>query len=194
MKRLFAAAASSALVALAAALSMPAAAQDDAGDRVNVLDVYGEDPCPQSSEQEIVVCRRMDEGERYRIPESLRGSSSPENTSWVRRVESFEAVGNFGPLSCSPVGGGADLGCTAQMIANAYAEKANAPGVRAGELIAQAREDRLATIDAEAAEQQARVEELERQYMARVQAEDAGEVVPAPSSGPVVVDPADVRD
>ena len=68
---------------------------------------------------------------------------------------------------------------------------ATGPDVRAAELIAQAREERLATIDAEAADTQARVEELERQYMERVQAEDAGEVAPpsAPSGAPVVVTP-----
>jgi hypothetical protein len=81
------------------------------------------------------------------------------------------------------------------MIAAAYREKETAPEVRATELIAQAREERLATIDTEAAEQQARVEELERQYMERVQAEETGQVAPrAPSDAPVVVNPTDVRD
>ena len=179
----------------AAAISLwpaPAAAQDDAGDKVNVLDVFGDDPCPQSTEEEIVVCRRMDENERYRIPEALRGSRSPANVSWTSRVQSFEAVGDFGPLSCSAVGGGGDLGCTVEMIAAAYEEKRTAPSVRASELIAEARSERLATIDAEAAATQARVEELERQYMERVQREEDGDAapLPTPSSAPVVVVPA----
>jgi hypothetical protein len=184
-------------VVLAAAAAMwcaPAVAQDEAGDKVQVLDVYGDDPCPVSTAEEIVVCRRMDEGDRFRIPEALRGSDSPANESWVSRVQSFEAVGDFGPLSCSPVGAGGELGCTAQMIAAAYEEKRTGPGVRAAELIAQARGERLATIDAEAAATQARVEELERQYMERVQREESGEVAPpAPSGAPVVVDPSDIR-
>ena len=173
----------------------PAAAQDEAGDKVQVLDVYGEDPCPQSSAEEIVVCRRLDEEERYRIPEALRGSDSPANESWASKVQAYEAVGDFGPLSCSPVGAGGELGCTAQMIAAAYEEKRTGPGIRAAELIAAARGERLATIDAEAAATQARVEELERQYMARVQAEDAGEVTPpsTPSDAPVVVSPSDIK-
>jgi hypothetical protein len=192
MKRLLPITLATAAIALWPA---PAAAQDAAGDKVTVLDVFGEDPCPQSSAEEIVVCRRLPDDDRYRIPEPLRGSNDPANESWARRVQSFEAVGDFGPLSCSPVGLGGELGCTAQMIAAAYEEKRNGPGVRATELIAQARGERLATIDAEAAETQARVEELEREYMARVQAEDAGEVEPqAASTTPVVVDPADVRD
>ena len=173
----------------------PAAAQDQAGDKVNVIDVYGDDPCPQSSAEEIVVCRRMDESDRYRIPEPLRGSDSPANESWSSKVRAYEAVGDFGPLSCSPVGAGGELGCTAQMIAAAYEEKRTGPGVRAAELIAQARDERLATIDAEAAETQRRVEELERQYLERVQREESGEVAPqAPSGQPVVVDPSDIRD
>lgn len=185
-----------AAIAALGVLPTPAVAQDDAGDKVNVIDVYGDDPCPQSTADEIVVCRRMDEDDRYRIPEPLRGSDSPANEAWSSRVRSFEAVGDFGPLSCSPVGAGGELGCTAQMIAAAYEEKRTGPGVRAAELIAQARDERLATIDAEAAETQRRVEELEREYLERVRREESGEAEPAParSGAPVVVDPSDIRD
>jgi hypothetical protein len=192
MKRLLSIVIASAAIALSPA---PAAAQDEAGDKVQVLDVYGDDPCPQSTADEIVVCRRMAEDERYRIPEPLRGSDSPANESWSSKVRAYETVGDFGPLSCSPVGAGGELGCTAQMIAAAYEEKRTGPGVRAAELIAQARDERLETIDAEAAATQARVEELEREYMARVRREDAGEVAPpaASSGAPVVVDPSDIR-
>ena len=67
--------------------------------------------------------------------------------------------------------------------------------MRAAELIAQARGERLATIDAEAAATQARVEELERQYMERVRQEEDGEVAPvAPSAEPVVVAPSEIRN
>ena len=103
------------LLALAAATaaafaSMPAAAQEQAGDRVNTVIVYGDDDCPQSSDTEIVVCARMDESERYRIPEALRQSSSPENEPWANKVRAYETVGNFGALSCSPAGAGGELG------------------------------------------------------------------------------------
>jgi len=54
-----------------AMLATPVAAQDQPGDRVNQLVIFGDDPCPQSSEDEIVVCARKDESERYRIPETL---------------------------------------------------------------------------------------------------------------------------
>lgn len=187
------------LLALAAATaaafaSMPAAAQEQAGDRVNTVIVYGDDDCPQSSDTEIVVCARMDESERYRIPEALRQSSSPENEPWANKVRAYETVGNFGALSCSPAGAGGELGCTAKMIEAAYQERRTSSDVRAGELISAARAERLETIDAEAAATQARVEELERQYMARVEAEEAGTAAPRQTDPnvPVVVNPSDI--
>ena len=174
--------------------AVPATAQDEAGDRVNTVIVYGEDACPQSSDGEIVVCARMEENERYRIPQALRQSSDPANEPWASKVRAYETVGNFGALSCSPVGAGGELGCTAKMIEAAYQERASGSDVRAGELIAAARAERLETLDAEAAETQARVEELERQYMERVRAEEAGEVAPRTNdpSVPVVVPPSDI--
>lgn len=193
MKRLLRLLAATAMIGL---WSAPAAAQDEAGDKVNTVIVYGEDDCTPSTEGELTICVRMDEQERYRIPEALRQSSSPANEAWANRVRSFEAVGDFGPLSCSPVGAGGELGCLTKIIDAAYAERRGGPGVRAAELIAEARGERLATIDAEAAETQARVEELERQYLERVRQEDAGETAPpaAPSVTPVVVNPADIKN
>jgi hypothetical protein len=190
MTRLLAFAAATA----AAFAAVPAAAQEDAGDRVNTVIVYGDDECPQSTDDEIVVCARMDENERYRIPKALRQSSSPENEPWANKVRAYETVGNFGALSCSPVGSGGELGCTAKMIEAAYEERRTSSDVRAGELISAARTERLETIDAEAAATQARVEELERQYMARVQAEEAGTAAPRPAdpSVPVVVEPSQI--
>ncbi len=191
MTRLFALASA---VAAVAAVPAPAAAQSEAGDKVNTVIVYGDDECPQSTADEIVVCARMDESERFRIPEALRQSSDPENEPWASRVRAYETVGQFGALSCSPVGSGGELGCTAQMIEAAYQERATSSDVRAGELIAAAREERLSTIDAEAAATQARVEELERQYLERARAEEAGEVEPrqVDPNVPVVVDPVDI--
>jgi len=185
MKRLLALAAASAAIAL----PTPIAAQDQAGDKVTTVMVFGEDECQQSAPGELTICVRMDEQERYRIPEALRQSNDPANEAWANKVRAYEAVGDFGPLSCTPIGGGGDLGCTAKFIEAAYEERRSGPGVRAGELIAAAREERLATIDEEAAATQARVEELERQYMERVRQEDEGQAAPpAPaSSTPVVV-------
>ncbi|MFZ9396492.1 MAG: hypothetical protein ACO25F_10590, partial [Erythrobacter sp.] len=75
------------LVAAAAVLPFaPLAAQDEAGDKVNMVIVYGDDECPAPGEGEITVCARKEEGERYRIPENLRLSESPQNVAWTERV------------------------------------------------------------------------------------------------------------
>lgn len=163
MKRLLA----FSLTALGAALFVsPASAQDASAPepKVNQLIVYGNDKCPESKGDEITVCARLDESERYRIPESLRQVDGPQNQAWSNRVKSFEAIGAFGPLSCTAVGAGGELGCTAKMIESAYAEKAqqHASNVHMADLVAKARGERLSTLDAQAAATQARVEAIEK--------------------------------
>lgn len=162
---------------LASAFSaMTAGAQDEAGDKVNMVIVYGEDVCPPPAEGEITVCARKDENERFRIPENLRFSDSPQNIAWAERVERFEMIGDFGALSCDPAGAGGFLGCTQKMIDAAYADREEGSDVRFSQLIAAARAERLSTIDADAAAEQRRVEQIEREYMERLERERAGEV------------------
>lgn len=188
MARLLSAAA--ALAALSAGLSLaalPAAAQDEGGERVNQVIVYGDDPCPGSSEQEITVCARKPESERYRIPEPLRGVDSPSSEAWTNRVEAYETVGAFGTLSCSPVGPGGSLGCTQRLIDRAYAEKKGGSDVKFGELIAAEREKRLSSIDKEAAEQQKRVEEAEKAYLEQQERQQAEQDAAEDQSGKATV-------
>lgn len=149
-------------------LSAPAHAQDGT-ETVNQLIVFGDDPCPQSSGDQITVCARKDESERYRIPELLRESTSPQNDAWNNRVLAYETMGRHGTLSCSPVGGGGWTGCVRQMIDTAMAERESDPSLRFSELIAEERAKRLATIDETAEEQQAEVEAEERRYFERQQ-------------------------
>ncbi len=118
-----------------ALVAAPVSAQDDAGDKVNMVIVYGDDACPESTDGEITVCARKSEGERFRIPQNLRTSDSPENQAWAQRVERLETVGKFGTLSCSPTGAGGVLGCTQQMIDAAYADREESSDVRFGQLI-----------------------------------------------------------
>ena len=40
--------------------------------RVSEIIVYGTDPCPRSTDDDVVVCARRPEAERFRIPEVLR--------------------------------------------------------------------------------------------------------------------------
>jgi len=153
----------------AAALSSPAAAQEaPADEKYNQVIVYGDDPCPQSTGDEIIVCARLDEGERFRIPQILRDSGSPQNVAWTERVRELETVGAFGTLSCTPTGPGGALGCTQKLIDQAYAERRTSSDVRFSQIIEEERAKRLATIDEEAAATQARVEQLEKEYMERL--------------------------
>lgn len=174
-----------ALTALAiGAAAIPAFAQQASEPKVNMVIVYGNDRCPESTDDTIVVCPRLDEGERYRIPPELRATESPANESWTQRVRSMEYVGQTGTASCSPVGVGGWTGCTGRLIKQARDEKANSPGVRAAELIAAEREKRLAGIDADAASTQAEVEQQEEQLIARRKLEEQA------SGNPVTSDPA----
>lgn len=165
----------------------PALAQSG-GEKINQLIVYGDDPCPQSSADQITVCARKGEGERYRIPPALRDDPlSPKNEAWTDRVQAYETVGAQGIASCSPVGAGGATGCMAKLIDTAYAEKRQGSDTRFGTLIEAERAKRLSTIDADAAATQARVEQLEKEYDARIKAErdaeTAGTAAPLPTPG-----------
>ena len=122
MKRLIVPlAAATALAGGFAALSAPAAAQT--GDRISEIIVYGTDPCPRSTDDEVVVCARKPETERYRIPEKFR-SGGPRQTrqAWANKARALETVGRTGINSCSPVGPSGFTGCLTQVIKQAQAE------------------------------------------------------------------------
>ena len=58
---------------LAAGLAaIPSAGLAQRGNQISEIIVYGNDPCPRSTDDEVVVCARKPEAERYRIPEKLR--------------------------------------------------------------------------------------------------------------------------
>ena len=102
-------------------LPAPALAQQE---RVNKIIVYGTDPCPRSTDDEVVVCARKPESERYRIPERLRsGGSLQSRQSWAKNAKSFETVGATGVNSCSAVGPGGHTGCLQQIINQARQER-----------------------------------------------------------------------
>ena len=92
-------------------------------DRVNEIVVFGTDPCPRSTDDDVVVCYRVPERERYRIPERLReGGSLQERTAWASKARSIERSGRTGIQSCSPVGPAGYTGCMEQMIRGAREE------------------------------------------------------------------------
>src|SRR4051794_37624036 len=150
------------LAALAAATGVSAvAAPADrclriAQERVNALIIYGNDPCPRGGDDEIVVCARKPEGERFRIPEAVRGDpSDPANRSWADRAQTLEYAGRSGIGSCSPVGPGGSTGCLSQLLHQAREERRQTD-VNMVRLIEQARETRNAGLDAETACENAR--------------------------------------
>lgn len=109
-------------LALPAALApTPAQAQSS---RVNEIIVYGTDPCPRSTDDEVVVCARKPESERFRIPERLRpGGTYQQRQSWANRAIAFETYGRTGINSCSPVGPAGYTGCAQQLINQAFKEQ-----------------------------------------------------------------------
>jgi hypothetical protein len=114
-------AAAAALTGGIAILPAPAAAQQ--GNIAEII-VYGSDPCPRSTADQVVVCARRPEGERYRIPEKLRPSGTRQQSqSWARNSKVLETVGNTGTNSCSPVGPGGYTGCLTQVIKQARQEQ-----------------------------------------------------------------------
>jgi hypothetical protein len=100
-------------------LMAPAAVQ--AADRV--LIIYGDDKCPTSNGEEIVVCSRKPESERYRIPEELRHTTDRGNENWGDRASSLEYVGRGGLQSCSATGSGGASGCFKELARKACDEK-----------------------------------------------------------------------
>ena len=100
---------------------VPAAAQNT---RVSEIIVYGTDPCPRSTDDEVVVCARKPESERFRIPERYR-QSGPRQTreAWANKAMAFETYSRNGINSCSPVGPAGFTGCTQQLINQAFKER-----------------------------------------------------------------------
>lgn len=114
----------------ALALAAPALAQEDDGslarsstppERTSILYTYGDEPCPEAQEGEIVVCAQRPEAERYRVPKELREELKEEEAvgggSWASKVEGYENVARASrPNSCSPVGSYGFTGCAAAAL------------------------------------------------------------------------------
>lgn len=109
---------------LAAALALPVQAEEPP-QRVITLVVYGDDACPQGQGDDIVVCARKPESERYRIPKPVRDKPAPEGgPGWASQVALMEDAGRaLIPGSCSVNGSYGFTGCTAAMIRQWYAER-----------------------------------------------------------------------
>lgn len=143
----------------AAQTSSPAPAAEP---KISTMIVYGDDPCPPSTNDTIVVCARKPDKERYRIPEALRGDpNDPKSQAWAERATLLEYAGRSGIGSCSPVGPGGASGCFNQLVRDARADQRTSDGTNWNALIEAARRERLGKIDeqAEAEEADAKADE-----------------------------------
>jgi hypothetical protein len=154
-------------------------------EKVKQVFVYGDDPCPKSEGEEIVVCARMPDNDRYRIPADLRTDPNDAKVqSWANRARSIEYAGAAGTDSCSPVGGGGFTGCFAQIARAAKEErKAMLGSASWADAVEKARNERLGNLDAEseAIEKDAKADEADapRQKAAQDAALKAAEQGPS---------------
>ncbi|MFT3966825.1 MAG: hypothetical protein QM690_13190 [Sphingobium sp.] len=148
-------------------------------EKIRQVIVYGDDPCPASAGDEITVCARLPDKDRYRIPKELRTDpNDPKVQSWLNRAESIEYVGRAGTDSCSPVGAGGATGCFQKLARNARAERKALLGDASwADLVAAEREKRLSTIDADS-------EDIEKRVQAEEAAQQKAREVPIPRAAP----------
>lgn len=151
-----------ALAGPALAQTAPAVGPQDT-EKVKQVFVYGDDPCPVGEGDEIVVCARMPDNERFRIPKDLRTDpNDPKVQSWANRARALEVVGASGINSCSPTGAGGFTGCFQQLANAAREERRTTLGSASwADAVQKAREERLGNLDAESeeVEEQAKIEE-----------------------------------
>jgi hypothetical protein len=151
MKFYFAAAAAIAAMAQFPAEAQVAGAAGPKEPKVSQLIIYGDDKCPEGTDDTIVVCLRLRESDRFRIPENLRSDpNDPNNQAWATRATALETVGRSGIGSCSPVGPGGSIGCFNDIVRAARAERNSPDAVNWNLLVEEARRERLSKIDADA--------------------------------------------
>lgn len=124
MKNITIATGAAAVAVAAGFAALPAPALAQAAPNIAEIIVYGNDPCPRSTDDQVVVCARRPEAERYRIPPKMRQSGTPQQMeSWAVRSRNLETVGATGINSCSPVGPAGYTGCLMKVIQEAKGER-----------------------------------------------------------------------
>jgi hypothetical protein len=81
--------------------------------RTRSVTVFGSDPCPTSTNsEEVVVCARRPEEERYRLPNPTpRPGDRVETSNSQRLAETLDSGQAGGVGSCTTVGPGGGTGC-----------------------------------------------------------------------------------
>jgi len=81
------------------------------------LILQSKDTCVGGTPDEVVVCARRSERDRYRIPESLRDDQSKSGgEGWAARSQSLKETSDSGIGSCSTAGSGGASGCWLEMV------------------------------------------------------------------------------
>lgn len=95
-------------------------------ERISFLATFGDEECPPTEGEEIVVCANAPEGDRYRIPKKLRQEEEPDMAggSWSSAVENLDNYARAErPNSCSVVGSNGFTGCTQAMLREWFAAR-----------------------------------------------------------------------
>lgn len=111
--------------ALAQTSLKPPASTDGTRPREKLVIVYGTEACPRSQNpDEIIVCSRRPEEERYRIPEAVRNDIGKPAAGGRGALVTEAAGGAGGSIgSCTNIGPGGGTGCQQQMQDRYRAEK-----------------------------------------------------------------------
>lgn len=118
---------------MAAPVASAVAQAGDPPPKTRSVIVYGDDACPAATGDEIVVCARQPEGDRYRIPKRFRGRKaavSPAGNAWANKARASDDAARTAagvPNSCSAVGAAGMTGCFQQFQNQAAAAKQVAP-------------------------------------------------------------------
>lgn len=120
-----------AVPALAQSSLKPPASTDGTQPREKLVIVYGNDACPKSEDKnEIIVCSRRPDEERYRIPPAVRNDIGKPGAGSRNALVGQAPGGAGGSIgSCTNIGPGGGTGCQQQMQDNYRAEKKAARGV-----------------------------------------------------------------
>jgi hypothetical protein len=99
-------------------------------ERYATTTVFGSDACPTPKGDEIVVCGRLPESDRYRIPKALRKKKRVDSgvgASWASRVRTLEEAQRFTrPGSCTAIGSFGQSGCTEAMLRQWFEDRQRA--------------------------------------------------------------------
>ncbi|GEB89353.1 hypothetical protein ZMO02_09900 [Zymomonas mobilis subsp. pomaceae] len=95
-------------------------------EKVQSLVIYGNDLCPKGKGDEIIICARRPENERYRLPKRFRDQQKQKfsNGAWSTKVADLERTTSIGlPTSCTTSNSNGLSGCYHQFIMDARAER-----------------------------------------------------------------------